>query len=511
MRAMIVSLMLVAVVLLCTQGVWAQSKRSPVKPRRLIFNTDGYGVFLNAEGDINKWIENIFAPLADSQVDALFWCDGTGGNTANYDSEVLELTGARIGKVNAHLVRWLEEGNDPPKVVVSEARKRGLDVFYSLRVNDIHDAFMPELFPTFKVEHPEWMIGEKAYSLQHQFPTSLDFTIPEVRQLKLRVIEEIFDKYDFDGLELDFMRAEMYFRPYHEYRYRFVLTDFLRTVRQSLDQRAEERGRRIELAARVDENLAACKLNGFDVATWIREGLIDILVMGSGPIEVDVPAFKELAQGTPVRIYPSMYGYPTYSGRYNPIPSGLARGMAANFWRQGADGIHLFNWYSHHPANAYQVTLMKELGDPQILATKDKIFAADVAYTNLPDGDYPHNWLFASLPIALCELQSSNSWALIPVEVADDLSGANAAKVRSVQLVVQVENLMEGNVVKCALNGQELDPIPQPDEDGCLKFPLTPAQLRVGRNEVGVRTERRSPEAATDIIVTAVEIHVDYP
>ena len=49
------------------------------------------------------------------------------------------------------------EGNDPPKVVVREAHKRGLDVFWSFRMNDIHDGHLANEVSTFKEEHPAWV------------------------------------------------------------------------------------------------------------------------------------------------------------------------------------------------------------------------------------------------------------------------------------------------------------------------------------------------------------------
>ena len=130
--------------------------RVAAKPYRIIFNCDGYGVFENAKGSIDAYIQNVFGPLEESQVDALFWNDGSGSNTASYGSDVLEWTGTRIGQVNPDLRRWIEEGNDPPLVVVREAKKRGMDVYHSFRINDI---FMPQECPTFKVDYPEWILG----------------------------------------------------------------------------------------------------------------------------------------------------------------------------------------------------------------------------------------------------------------------------------------------------------------------------------------------------------------
>ncbi|MFP6603437.1 MAG: hypothetical protein VB862_12975, partial [Pirellulaceae bacterium] len=114
----------------------AAADQQPVKRYRVIFNCDGHAVAKDAQGDLNQWIENLFGPLEKSHVEALFWCDGAGGNTANYDSQVLERTGVRSGKPRTYIDKWIGQGNDPPKIVVREARKRGLDVFYSFRFND---------------------------------------------------------------------------------------------------------------------------------------------------------------------------------------------------------------------------------------------------------------------------------------------------------------------------------------------------------------------------------------
>jgi hypothetical protein len=69
--------------------------RAPGEDRRLLFNCDGHSVWQQAGGDIQSWITNVFTGLVDSQVDALLWCDGAGGHTASYSSQVLERTGER--------------------------------------------------------------------------------------------------------------------------------------------------------------------------------------------------------------------------------------------------------------------------------------------------------------------------------------------------------------------------------------------------------------------------------
>ncbi len=503
--------------LLSVGGLPVSAQRPAGKPYRVIFNCDGYGVFVDAKGNVDAYIQNVFGPLEGSHVDALFWCDGAGGNTASYDSEVLERTGARINQVDPTLSRWIEEGNDPPQVVVREAHKRKLDVFYSFRVNDIHDSHLPKEFPTFKQEHPEWMLGDQF----EEFTTSLNFAIPEVRELKLRTIEEIFDKYDFDGIELDLMRFPRFFVEFLEYRNSFVLTDFMRTVRQKLNERARQRGRAIKVAVRVDENLVACQLNGFDVETWIDEDLIDILIVGdyAFPSGQDIQRFRELTEGKPVQLYVCVAHPSKVIGGADHTHGGgttVLRGLATNYWSQGADGMYTFNLFPHSDHLSYQAQLLKEIGDPQVLATKDKIFPADSSEygpgknRHHPSSPRFHNWMFASLPVTLHPVWNASSMTVIPLEVADDFSSDNAQNVESLQLWIELKNLGSGDVIDFSMNGHSLKPDPQPEAGSLVKLNLRPDQLQAGRNEVGLWLNKRGPKSENQVIVDSVEIHVDY-
>ena len=192
----------------------------------------------------------------------------------------------------------------------------------------------------------------------------------------------------------------------------------------------------------------------------------------------------------------------------------VLRGLATNYWSQGADGMYTFNWFPH--SQPFQIPLLKEIGDPLLLTTKDKIFPADCsefgadAKYGHPGSPRYHNWMFVSLPVTLREVWNANSFTVIPVDVADDLGGPSAEKVKSLRLWVQLKNLVSGDVVDFQINGQPLARMPEPEEGGLIQFTLRPEQLKVGRNEVGVRLNTRGAQAETDIILAAVEIHVDY-
>ncbi len=454
---------------------------------RLLFNCDGDSVWNDAGGDLDRWLANLLTGLVDSQVDALLWCDGSGGNTAHYPSQVLELSGQRAGKVDPHLAAALEAGHDPPRMVIDAARERGLDVLYSFRINDCHDSFVPELLPTFKVEHPEWQIGPDAAYGPH---TALDFARPEVRDLKLRTVQELFEKYDFDGLEIDLLRGPPFFRPYHEPRHAYLLTDLLRSIRRHLGERAAERGRPIELLVRVDESPAACHLDGFDVRAWLAEGLLDGLVLGSGVIDIEVEAFRELADGTGIPVYPCIYGWPS---RYMPGPPELIRGLAATYWDQGADGLYLSNWFPHQEGFAFQVELLSQIGEVETLRGRPAMFAADRAPEE-PDDYYPHNWLGAVLP---AELWPSTTPLTVPVRVGAGLHGP-------VRIRLHLSGVA-GDRVEAAIGEVPLK-LGADAEEGWWTAEVEAASVSRGENLLSIRLRETSVAAPAPRLLAA-EIH----
>ena len=492
-----------------------------MKPYRLIYQMDSSGV-LAAATDVGDYLKGIVGFLEGSHIDCLFWHDGAGGNTANYDSDVLELTGERIAEVDPSLLRLIKEGDDPPKIVVPAAKERGVDIFYSLRLNDCHDSFGHErLSPTFKVEHPEWTVGAGHPEVHPSVHRNLNFAVSEVHDLKFAVIEEIFRKYDFDGLEIDFLRSPPYFIPGEASKNAYLLTQFLSRVREHLNRRGEARGRPIPLAVRVNPTLEACQLDGFDIPTWVEERLVDSLSLGSGNTDCDVEAFKTLTDGTGILVYPCVYGWP--SG-YNIIfgfedSEPMLRALAANYWGQGADGIYTFNWnahsYVHRPDKnsqfAPQIQLLREIDAPKAMRGKDKLYAADRLLGEKPM--LPHNWLHATLPKTL----ERGEQVAVPVQVKEDFTEPPTP--RTIWLSLTYIDLTERSQIEVTLNKQPLsqleptDPwLPpdntrdtsQPEQVHALRQEIHPELLIQGRNRVEISV------VTGEIAVQGVEIYVLY-
>lgn len=326
----------------------------------------------------------MFTPIEDTAVDAVFFSFGSG-NVAEYQSKVLEWPGEADGFKFPESKTWhggiavdpkdqyanpkslADAGHNPPKVIVGECHKRGLDAFVSLRMNDIHDGQHPrDTWPnpelaTFKRQNPDWLVEDLDWW------SALNYAVPQVRELKLKVIEEFFERWDFEGIELDWLRHTLYFTRGTERENGPHLTDFIRTVRRRLNRRAQRRGRPIEIAVRVPERVEWCLEAGFEVPTWIQEDLVDLLILGQGLTEAPgLSEFRSLMKNRRLPIYPSLT---SYGNGYEISPDEVIRGSAANLWQDGADGLYTFNWFHYGP---WRKHLLMEIAEAGRLANKDK-------------------------------------------------------------------------------------------------------------------------------------------
>ena len=141
------------------------------------------------------------------------------------------------------------------------------------------------MFSRLKEEHPEYMIGED--SADPGKSTCLDFAIPEVRQERLAVIEEVCDRYGADGIEIDDYRAHVLPPIGNQGRTLPCSPSSWETSVPSSTALAN---------GAVNDScwLPACihvrtpNLSvGMDVRSWIREGFVDLVVVNYGGFQFD--------------------------------------------------------------------------------------------------------------------------------------------------------------------------------------------------------------------------------
>lgn len=285
-----------------------------------------------------------FIDTGRHNIDSVWWCFNIG-NEVPYPSKVLP--GFKIPKYR----KWLEEGVDILRIFINETRKRGLEVFCSHRMNEI-DAGSAwsrcrgavEMLPI-KEAHPDWLIRAWPWSDDKDAGNFYlwNYAREGVRDLILRGLRELAENYDLDGIDMDFCRGTPFFPVDQQWEHHEKLTDFVRSVRLMSLEIEQKRGRPLLLSARVPQNIDGARTDGFDLETWAGEGLVDIFVLGSRSIEVDLAGFRRITAGTNIKLYPC------YDSNHNPdgygdLPIEVYRGLVTNWLSQGADGIQTFNF-----------------------------------------------------------------------------------------------------------------------------------------------------------------------
>jgi len=255
--------------------------------------------------------------------------------------------------VNAKILH--DRGIDPWKVWCARAREKGVSPWISLRMNDVHFANNPKRIcrnEGYWYDHPEWTRNPKAVrdgkTPCHEF--AWDYSHPQVREHAMAIVKESLGRWDMDGLELDWMRQCRNLTPGKEREQAGILTAFLREVRRETEAAGRRLGHPVKLGVRVPTTIPVSEALGFDVATWSRERLFDIIVPSpeySAPdYDMDVPGWMKLVKGgnPEAKVLPCTDIH--FSNGRNASfcifeDPALVRGWALN--ASGADGHYFFN------------------------------------------------------------------------------------------------------------------------------------------------------------------------
>ncbi len=509
-------------------------------PYRIIYNWDGapHG-YDEVPQSMESFLERVYAPLEQTQVGALFWC--IGEHAARWPSDVLEQLGDIHGRryegawplAHTENIRlMLERGEDPQAALIERGHGLGLQVYASVRMNDNHFngaqiADLPTLHHTELTElrrrHPEWLLGDRT---SEWFALSWDMSVPEVRRHRLEHIREVCERYDWDGVELDWQRHAFHLPVDDAFRLRYVLTDLQRAVRRCADEIGRKRGRPLFVTVRVAGNLHVCEQIGYDLPAWLEEGLVDIVVpAGNGGTDddVDVAGFTDLCRPHGVAVYPGFDdGLP--GPWVGPEPADdkdrlRTRAIAARHWDHGADGIYAFNW---HAGRDTRRELLNQVGRPESLAATDKVHAAThrvLRHEGEWRGAYNNDRVRGTVPVALKET-ITDSGPVIPLDAADDFE---THPPRALELRVHLGDWARGDEVAVRWDGEELPAATVTydttgDRHGLsgvhaaawLRFALSPGQVKRGRHLVEVILRQRHPQLTCDLVLTDVELVVAY-
>lgn len=204
-----------------------------IKKPRIIYNDDT-GVFRSINPPhTSKMILRAVDYLEGSQVDCVCWCFSTGNSALSYYSNVLENTfdnqekdigfSSNNTSNDKNLILSLHKQNiDYLPELIDLYHKAGISFCASFRMNDAHHKSRPSgsLSSKFWIEHQDLRLWEVSDGISY-YNATMDFSFPKLRKLRLDSIVEVCDKYDVDGIELDFCRNPYTFplRSMEEKRY----------------------------------------------------------------------------------------------------------------------------------------------------------------------------------------------------------------------------------------------------------------------------------------------------
>ena len=435
----------------------------------------------------------------------------------------------------------IAKGTDPLEIMVDFYHEHDRELFSNVRMNDIHDAgyYRYGNIPKWKLTHPEWLFGAirrdpeaaakvlaerrfdpyrryfdpelSRYVVDKRPPATegwsgADFSVPEVREMVFRVLEDICRRYDADGIQLDFLRHPPYFKSVAwgeeiTQEQTDVMTGLVRRIREMTEREGLRRGRPILVSVRILGSVAMNEAQGLDISRWLEKDLIDLMVVGWVQ-EAPLKPMVELSRQYHVPVY--MHMHRNRGGVRGSLEGQRARAMMA--YADGADGVYLFNYF-----DPMWLPLFSELGDRQQLQRLDKV------YCTMPMGSYGLLARFVKNAVPLIgvptlspahpeTLKPGGKYVIDHFPVGDDVFwGRDQSVVPDLTLRIQATNLERANQFSITMNGQKLtDGELQGD---WLEFHLAPELVRQGNNRFAIALDDESGKPCE---LRDFQLHVKY-
>lgn len=411
------------------------------------------------------------------------------------------------------LIPMMDDGVIPVEVFVDECHRRGMTFLAGFRMNDRH-GHNADWFEELSRTRPEWILKgygpsspRTADRRSFDIGCALDYTVDAVRDFIFSFMEEAANRFDVDGIELNWHRLPACFPKGQAESSHEVMTGFVRRVRTMLDEAGRSKGRHLLLGARVLRDLDSCRTMGLDVPLWITDRLIDYVApgdLGFTDINVPVDEFVDLAHKHGCRVYPQIQAKLGYHHRDIQQTPAHCRAAVRNFYGAGADGYSTQNIF-----DVEQYETLARLRDPEQIASADRHYVfyplwgpsdgGQVGY----GGDFPYH----------------------PEEIRLDRNATDDRQVFRFRLYEELPseagdahltfraNSLPGDELAVDINGTRVlpDQIEREPSDGddieMYRLPLTSPPGVNGVNELGLAlVDGASAEGA--ILVNEVEVFV---
>ena len=381
------------------------------------------------------------------------------------------------------LPKLVAEGHDPFGEFLAGLKTRGIETFITWRMNEVHNVNQPTEpdLSRFWREHPDYRV-ERGANTDNWMAQCLDYSLAPVREYNLALIFELMEKYEPDGIELDWMRFPRHLSGAGDkiWDQRHHLSEVVARVKAKADELARCLRRPMLVSVRVPTSPAGCRALGVDIGDWNRRRLIDFVTASpflASDFAMPLAEMRRTLGDRPVPLYAAIeFGYAGRSHREETI-----RAAALGLWDSGADGIYLFNfpcWREQQPHPFW--SWVSQLGDPESMRGRDLVFPLINQHHRVGGVDLP-----SPLPVTI-PVGETRSLTLrlphaamapdqAPISARLTLEGATNAAARINDVAVGTDGTVPAN------------------------------RLRAGENQLAL-----SNGAAAPVTVTLAELELDY-
>lgn len=497
--------------------------RSRHRRRRVIFNNDGDDIWTKGADTVERFLDVRHRPLLGTQVDSVFYCTTQSFNKFTHATKVAERFLATSGSfADNHLAAFASQGTDGLRMSAEFCRANNMESFWTLRMNDIHDAWTNEFLSDWKQQDPSRIMAARDDVLQfndrRRLWSLVDFEHPDVQPRLLAIIQEVLQDYPVDGIELDWLRAPFYFRSHYEGkevtdRQVAVLSQLMTSIRKLVDAESVRQNRPLLLASRVPVTSALCRRIGIDIEGWLRHGLLDILSISGGYVTVASPVAELITLGHQhgVPVYPCLsqsgllYRAPRGKGETQEPASWFA--AAQNGFAQGADGMYAFNLFpgpyvypNFTGPNAEDAQIQYVRDILSSIGTRRSLQAADKLYAISDAGNYmPMHYLAKDaeeFSVALPQELTANHENTLPPLIVPERR-AELRKYGSARIRIDLRRGQSQSVPLVSLNGRllRIDRTEQIGSITRISTLLPAASIQAGANELTLKP-REDDQAA---------------
>jgi len=491
-------------------------KKAAHRKRRLIFDNDGGDVQFLAEPTRQAFLAKRISPLVGTHVDTMLYCTRSSGfGFFTYNTKVGEIFTCTEGRFKDNKTGYfIEQGTDALKMVAEFCKENNIELFWSMRMNDTHDAFDDLGLPQLKKDHPEWIMDPNRSRLKKGRWSAVDYGVKEIRDLAYQYCREVCENYDVNGIHLDFFRHPLFFRDQTKGKNvgqddRDLMTELLSRIRTMTEQVGMQKGKPILVSVRVPDSVGYCNAIGLDIERWMKEGLIDIMVASGycrlNPWEITV----ELGHKYAVQVYAclSESRHRDELAKQVRASSQCYRARAMNAWHGGVDGICLFNIFNP------KRDIWNELGDPKTLAALDKVYTtggrvAVYAGAYLAGGRKFLNRQLVSpeTPLPLKPGKPETVELIVGENVRKNIAAGNIPDIElDIRLNVQNDKSAGMKILTVKINGKEICDGKMQAE--MFKYRIEPNMLNQGKNSFQITLD---PKSKATVKIDDIQLWLRY-